>query len=110
MRTRHSDLEQTNKRTNKQANKKTLIGEIIMASQEGEEDEETHKPPFVFEVAWEVANKVGGIYTVLRSKAGVTTEELGDDYFMLGPYNHEQCQAEVSHTAPLSDTLPPTTC
>ena len=36
-----------------------------------EEDEGNTSPfvsPFVFEVAWEVANKVGGIYTVLRSK------------------------------------------
>lgn len=55
---------------------------------------------YVFEIAWEVANKVGGIYTVLRSKAGVTVEELGEDYFMLGPYNHEQCQAEVEICEP----------
>ena len=31
-----------------------------------------------FECAWEVGNKVGGIYTVIRSKAGVSTNELGD--------------------------------
>ena len=30
------------------------------------------------EAAWEVANKVGGIYTVLRSKAAVSVQELGD--------------------------------
>ena len=27
---------------------------------------------------------VGGIYTVIRSKAGVTTSELGDQYCMIG--------------------------
>ncbi|KAI6225342.1 Glycogen [starch] synthase [Aphelenchoides fujianensis] len=50
---------------------------------------------FVFECAWEVANKVGGIYTVLRTKAPVSTEELGDQYIMLGPYNEEQVKLEV---------------
>ena len=30
------------------------------------------------EAAWEVANKVGGINTVLRSKAAVSVQELGD--------------------------------
>ena len=31
-----------------------------------------------FECAWEVGNKVGGIYTVIRSKTGVSVNELGD--------------------------------
>uniref|UniRef100_A0A915DED7 Glycogen [starch] synthase n=1 Tax=Ditylenchus dipsaci TaxID=166011 RepID=A0A915DED7_9BILA len=35
-------------------------------------------------VSWEVANKVGGIYTVLRTKAPVSTDELGDQYCMMG--------------------------
>ena len=30
------------------------------------------------EASWEVANKQGGIYTVLRSKAGVSVREMGD--------------------------------
>ena len=34
-----------------------------------------------FECAWEVGNKVGGIYTVIRSKTGVSTNELGDQGF-----------------------------
>ncbi|CAD5213365.1 unnamed protein product [Bursaphelenchus okinawaensis] len=54
-----------------------------------------HENRFVFECAWEVANKVGGIYTVLRTKAPVSTEELGDQYCMLGPYNEEQVKLEV---------------
>ncbi|KAJ8984146.1 hypothetical protein NQ317_017797, partial [Molorchus minor] len=36
-----------------------------------------------FEVSWEAANKVGGIYTVVRSKAYVSTEELGDQSIVL---------------------------
>lgn len=61
---------------------------------------------FVFEIAWEVVNKVGGIYTVIRSKSGVTVEELGDDnYFLIGPYNHDQCQTEVEVIEPDQDIV-----
>ncbi|VDD88524.1 unnamed protein product [Enterobius vermicularis] len=59
---------------------------------------------FVFECAWEVVNKVGGIYTVLRTKAAVTTLELGDQYCMLGPYNEERVRLEVELLQP--DTAP----
>lgn len=38
---------------------------------------------------------VGGIYTVIRSKAQVSTEELGDQYFMVGPYNEQLVRTEV---------------
>ncbi|BES87990.1 Glycogen synthase [Nesidiocoris tenuis] len=50
---------------------------------------------WVFEAAWEVANKVGGIYTVIRSKAFVSTEELGDQYVLLGPYKEACARTEV---------------
>ncbi|KAG1680641.1 Glycogen [starch] synthase [Nymphon striatum] len=50
---------------------------------------------WVFESAWEVANKVGGIYQVIRSKAAVSVEELGDQYYLLGPYNDVQVKTEV---------------
>ncbi|MFH4980012.1 hypothetical protein AB6A40_006721 [Gnathostoma spinigerum] len=55
---------------------------------------------FVFECSWEVANKVGGIYTVLRTKAAVSTDELGDQYCMLGPYNEERVKLEVEILEP----------
>ncbi|VDN07205.1 unnamed protein product [Thelazia callipaeda] len=55
---------------------------------------------FVFECSWEVANKIGGIYTVLRTKASVTTDELGDQYCMLGPYNEERVKLEVEILQP----------
>ncbi|OZC08187.1 starch synthase [Onchocerca flexuosa] len=61
---------------------------------------------FVFECSWEVANKVGGIYTVLRTKASVTTEELGDQYCMLGPYNEERVKLEASYGRWLIDGYP----
>ncbi len=39
----------------------------------------------VFEVSWEVCNKVGGIHAVVSSKALQATECFGDGYYMLGP-------------------------
>jgi len=50
---------------------------------------------WTFEIAWEVANKVGGIYTVLRSKASSSVEELGDHYILIGPYNEATAKQEV---------------
>ena len=41
------------------------------------------------EVAWEVCNQVGGIYTVIRSKVPVMMDHWGDNYVLLGPYIHE---------------------
>ncbi|KAL1451740.1 hypothetical protein WDU94_006090 [Cyamophila willieti] len=53
------------------------------------------KNRWVFECAWEVANKVGGIYTVIRSKAFVSSEELGNQYVLLGPYKEQSARTEV---------------
>lgn len=39
----------------------------------------------LFEVSWEVCNKVGGIYTVVSSKALAAVSCFGDNYFLLGP-------------------------
>lgn len=45
------------------------------------------EPPLLFEVAWEVCWQLGGIYTVLRSKAASMLEQWGDRYCLVGPYN-----------------------
>ena len=37
---------------------------------------------------------------MLRSKAGVTTAELGDQYCMLGPYNEDTVKLEVEVLEP----------
>lgn len=42
-------------------------------------------PVTLFEVSWEVCNKVGGIYSVVSSKALQSIENFGEDYFLLGP-------------------------
>ncbi|XP_050302005.1 glycogen [starch] synthase [Anthonomus grandis grandis] len=57
---------------------------------------------WTFEVAWEAANKVGGIYTVIRSKAYVSTEEMGDQYCLMGPYKEHCARTEVEE-GPLSN-------
>ena len=46
------------------------------------------------EVAWEVCNQVGGIYTVIRSKVPATMPAWGDRYCLLGPYFANQAQGE----------------
>lgn len=60
----------------------------------------SRKNQWFFEVAWEVANKVGGIYTVIRTKAAVTVEELGDQYCLIGPYNESCVQTEMELMEP----------
>ncbi|ODV84290.1 glycosyltransferase family 3 protein [[Candida] arabinofermentans NRRL YB-2248] len=49
----------------------------------------------LFEVATEVANRVGGIYSVLKSKAPVTVAEYKERYTLLGPLNYKSAQVEV---------------
>ena len=44
------------------------------------------KADVLFEISWEVCNKVGGIYTVVKSKAAKMVEIYGNNYFMVGPY------------------------
>ncbi len=44
-------------------------------------------PPLLFECAWEVCWQLGGIYTVLRSKATAMIARWGDRYCLIGPYN-----------------------
>lgn len=56
--------------------------------------------PLLFEVGWEVANKSGGIYTVLRSKVPVTVEEYGERYCLIGPYMANAAAVEFEELAP----------
>jgi glycogen(starch) synthase len=47
----------------------------------------------VFEVSWEVCNKVGGIYTVITSKIPYMKHHI-EDYFLVGPYLAENIDFE----------------
>lgn len=42
-------------------------------------------PSYIFESSWEVCNKVGGIYTVLSTRAKTLQEVMKDRCFFIGP-------------------------
>lgn len=48
----------------------------------------------LFELAWEVCNQVGGIYTVIRSKVPAMVDKWGDDYCLIGPYFPQTASVE----------------
>ena len=54
----------------------------------------------LFEISWEVCAQVGGIYTVLRSKAPVMTRRWGDAYCLLGPYREASANIELEPHQP----------
>ena len=43
------------------------------------------KPDYIFESSWEVCNKVGGIYTVLASRAQTLQTMMPDHIIFIGP-------------------------
>lgn len=49
------------------------------------QEEKQNRPDYIFEVSWEVCNKVGGIHTVITSKSATMLKEWGDNYFTIGP-------------------------
>jgi glycogen(starch) synthase len=55
---------------------------------------------YIFEASWEVCNKVGGIYTVVRSKAQLLTKRY-PNYFLIGPYKKASADVEF-----VTDILP----
>src|SRR5690554_6313008 len=52
-------------------------------------------------IAWHPT--VGGIYSVIKSKAPVTTAEYGERYCLIGPLNRQSVR---SQPAPLANFLP----
>ena len=55
-------------------------------------------PNTVFEVSWEVCNKVGGIYQVVKSKAELLKRRY-QNYVCIGPYFSSQAQFEFQQLA-----------
>lgn len=43
------------------------------------------QPEYIFESSWEVCNMVGGIYTVLSTRAATLQEKYGDKLVFIGP-------------------------
>ena len=56
-------------------------------------------PDFIFESSWEVCNKVGGIYTVLSTRAKTLQDVLGDKLIFIGP----DCWGEKKNPYFISD-------
>jgi len=52
-------------------------------------------PHALFEVSWEVCNKVGGIHTVVSTKAKTLVSRFGDQYIAIGPWLLSSGQAHV---------------
>ena len=48
------------------------------------------KADYLFEVSWEACHQVGGIYTVIKSKAAKIYEIYKENYFLIGPYFEEE--------------------
>ena len=48
-------------------------------------EKHTNDPDYLFEVSWEVCNKVGGIYTVVATKALHLKSQLGRHHILIGP-------------------------
>jgi glycogen synthase len=65
---------------------------MILEEKRGEHREP--KADFLFEVSWEVCNKVGGINTVIKSKIPQTVSRYGDKYCLVGPYFHDKVKGE----------------
>ena len=48
-------------------------------------DIELNKADYLFEVSWEVCNKVGGIYTVISTKVPQLVKDYRNNYILIGP-------------------------
>jgi glycogen(starch) synthase len=61
---------------------------------------ENIKADYVFEVAYEVCNKVGGIYAVLESKTAQMVKHYGNKYLAVGFYNKDYADVEFRELEP----------
>ena len=69
-------------------------------------ERDTSSEFMLFEVAWEVCNQVGGIYTVIRSKVTSMIEKLGrENYFLIGPYFQDQAASVFDPAVDFSDPV-----
>ena len=53
------------------------------------------KPNYVFEVSWEVCNKVGGIYTVVSTKAPLMKKGFRDHFIQIGPDLYKGAEGNI---------------
>ncbi len=53
------------------------------------------KPDYIFEVSWEVCNKIGGIHTVISTKLKSLQAQYGDKYMFIGPELNKDTQGNI---------------
>ena len=58
------------------------------------------KAKYLLEVSWEVCNKIGGIYTVIKSKASNIIDYYKENYFLIGPYFADKALGVFLEEAP----------
>ena len=71
-------------------------GDVLMANNK----EIKPQADMFFEASWEVCNKVGGIYTVVKSKINLMQEYYKEKYFTVGPYFHDKAAGEFVEQLP----------
>ena len=89
---------------NTSSNKLTWPRTLLRTPPMSEEKRDVRNP-LLFECAWEVANKVGGIYTVIKTKVPVTVSEYGDRYCLIGPLSYKTAPMEVEPEEPTDPHL-----
>ena len=57
----------------------------------------TDKPDVVFEISWEVCNMVGGIHTILQSKAEQMRSLFGDEYISINPQTFSKGKLKINN-------------
>ncbi|XP_060745640.1 glycogen [starch] synthase, liver [Tachysurus vachellii] len=86
-----------------------LTRSLSMSSLSGlplwEEEELPVEDLLLFEIAWEITNKVGGIYTVIQTKAKITVDEWGENFFMMGPYYEHNFKTQVEKCEPTNPAV-----
>ncbi len=71
----------------------------------GKKQQSNTNPALLIEVAWEVCNQVGGIYTVIRSKAPAMMKNHEGSFCMVGPYTGKHIQAEIEPIDTITDVF-----
>ncbi|MBE9461789.1 glycogen/starch synthase [Dyadobacter subterraneus] len=57
----------------------------------------------LFEVAWEICNQIGGIYTFIKSKIPAVMDVREDNYYLLGPYFPETAKLDFKPVAVMGE-------
>lgn len=69
-------------------------------------DNDLYNNTFLFEIAWEVCNQVGGIYTVIRSKIPSIVDKWNkENYILLGPYFESEASPVFEPITDLTDPI-----